>query len=87
MILLPVFSRTRKFDRNLFLFLSAMSITGLVVTSSFQPANAGLEEAKEQITKTMEMLSEIADTGVAVAIVPFGIAFAMSIAGKILSKA
>lgn len=55
-----------------------------VTAVTIQPANAGMTEAVEQINTTMTMLSGIAETGVGIVIVPFGISFALKIAGHVL---
>lgn len=62
---------------------------GLVgsLLSLAQPAKADLSSAKETVDQGMTMLTGIADTGVAIVIVPFSISFALMIAGSILRHA
>ncbi|MBD2386917.1 hypothetical protein [Cylindrospermum sp. FACHB-282] len=59
----------------------------LSVLSLAQPARADLTTAKTTVDQGMEMLTGIADTGVAIVIVPFSISFALMIAGSILRHA
>ena len=60
--------------------------TAVVVTFAAQPqpARADLAAAITQVTTTMTMLANIAETGVGIVIVPFGIGFALKIASHVL---
>jgi hypothetical protein len=44
----------------------------------------GLDSSIENINKTMTALEGIAETGVGIVVVPFGIGFALKIAGHVL---
>lgn len=59
--------------------------TAAVVSLTFaQPARADLKSSLENVTTAMTSLQGIADTGVAIVIVPFGIGFALKIASHVL---
>ena len=60
--------------------------TAAIVTFSVQPqpARADLAAAVTQINTAMTMLANIAETGVGIVIVPFGIGFALKIASHVL---
>ena len=62
--------------------------TAVIVTFAAQPqpARADLTTAVAQVTTAMGMLSSIAETGVGIVIVPFGIGFALKIAKTIKKK-
>lgn len=61
------------------------SATAAAITLSFgQPARADLKSSLENVTTAMTSLQGIADTGVAIVIVPFGIGFALKIASHVL---
>ena len=49
-----------------------------------QPARADLAASVTLVNSAMTMLEGIAETGVAIVIVPFGISFALKIAGHVL---
>lgn len=60
--------------------------TAVIVSFSAQPqpARADLAAAITQVTTAMTMLANIAETGVGIVIVPFGIGFALKIASHVL---
>lgn len=59
--------------------------TAAAVTLIFgQPARADLKSSLDNVTTAMTSLQGIADTGVAIVIVPFGIGFALKIASHVL---
>jgi len=60
---------------------TAATVTFIVGT---QPAKADLKAAVDNVNTAMTMLSGIAETGVGIVIVPFGIGFALKIAGHVL---
>jgi hypothetical protein len=64
----------------------ALGVAGLAATAmvTTQPARADLSTAVTQVNAAMEMLDGIAQTGVGIVIVPFGISFALKIAGHVL---
>jgi hypothetical protein len=61
-------------------------VTAAVVTLAPQPmpARADLASSIDAVESAMEMLSTVADTGVAIALTPFGIGFALTIAKHVL---
>lgn len=73
-------------------FLKKLKITAIsviAVTITFfcvkpQPARADLQAAIDQVNTVMTMLDGIAQTGVGIVAVPFGIGFALKIAGHVL---
>lgn len=77
----------RKLSRNR---LALIAGVGAVATFSVAPAFAqggagsGLASSITQINTTMTALQGIAETGVAIVVVPFGIGFALKIAGHVL---
>ena len=60
--------------------------TAVIVTFAAQPqpARADLAAAVTQVNTAMTMLATIAETGVGIVIVPFGIGFALKIASHVL---
>jgi ribose 5-phosphate isomerase RpiB len=60
--------------------------TAAVVTFGAQPlpAKADLATSIKAVEGAMNMLSTVADTGVAIALTPFGISFALNIAKTVL---
>jgi|GEM_PF-4980560 len=67
--------------------ITAISIFAVGVTFfgvKPQPARADLASAIEQVNAVMTMLDGIAQTGVGIVAVPFGIGFALKIAGHVL---
>lgn len=61
--------------------VTAVAVTAFAGT---QPAKADLASAMADIDTAMTALSGIAETGVAIVVVPFGLGFALKIAGHIL---
>jgi hypothetical protein len=61
-------------------------ITAAVVTLCAQPlpVRADLKTSIKAVEDAMNMLSTVADTGVAIALTPFGISFALNIAKTVL---
>jgi hypothetical protein len=74
---------TRKQQLKMALIAGA---TAAVVTLCVQPlpARADLKTAIKQVEEAMTMLSTVAETGVAIALTPFGISFALNIAKTVL---
>jgi hypothetical protein len=63
----------------------AASATAAAITLAFgQPARADLTSSLANVNTAMTSLQGIADTGVAIVIVPFGIGFALKIASHVL---
>jgi hypothetical protein len=48
------------------------------------PAHAALKDSIKAVEDAMNMLGTVADTGVAIALTPFGISFALNIAKTVL---
>jgi hypothetical protein len=73
------------FKKNTKLCLVA-GFTAALVTLAPQPmpARADLASSIEAVNTAMDMLSTVADTGVAIALTPFGIGFALTIAKHVL---
>jgi hypothetical protein len=74
---------TRKQQMKMALVAGA---TAAVVTLCVQPlpALADLKTSIQQVEEAMTMLSTVAETGVAIALTPFGISFALNIAKTVL---
>jgi hypothetical protein len=64
----------------------AAGATAAVVTLCAQPlpAHADLKTSIKSVEEAMGMLSTVAETGVAIALTPFGISFALNIAKTVL---
>jgi hypothetical protein len=64
----------------------AAGLTAGVITLCAQPlpARADLASSIKQVEDAMGMLSTVAETGVAIALTPFGISFALNIAKTVL---
>jgi hypothetical protein len=64
----------------------AAGMTAAVVTLCAQPlpVRADLASSIKAVEDAMGMLSTVADTGVAIALTPFGISFALNIAKTVL---
>lgn len=65
----------------------ALLITGLSLGVGFispKPARADFAASLEKINATMTALEGISETGVGIVVVPFGIGFALKIAGHVL---
>jgi ribose 5-phosphate isomerase RpiB len=61
-------------------------VTAAVITFGAKPlpARADLASSIKAVESAMEMLSTVADTGVAISLTPFGIGFALNIAKHVL---
>lgn len=75
--------------KNLLKKLKITAISVIAVTITFfgvkpQPARADLQASIDQVNTVMTMLDGIAQTGVGIVAVPFGIGFALKIAGHVL---
>lgn len=69
---------------NLTLALGTATIIAGTAASPAKAQTTGLQSAIENINTTMTALEGIAETGVAIVVVPFGIGFALKIAGHVL---
>jgi hypothetical protein len=70
--------------QNSKLLLMAGLTAATITFTAGQPARADLKASLENVTTAMTSLQGIADTGVAIVIVPFGIGFALKIASHVL---
>jgi hypothetical protein len=64
----------------------AAGATAALVTLCVQPlpAHGALKDSIKAVEDAMNMLGTVADTGVAIALTPFGISFALNIAKTVL---
>lgn len=76
-----------KFNKIPFHLLAGAGIVTLASLGAAPVVRADLVTAKKTVDDGMTMLTGIADTGVAIVIVPFSISFALTIAGHILRHA
>lgn len=76
--------RKNTISRKAKLCLAASATVAAITLSFGQPARADLTSSLKNVTTAMTSLQGIADTGVAIVIVPFGIGFALKIASHVL---
>jgi hypothetical protein len=71
--------------KQLKMALAAGFTAGLItICAQPLPARADLATSVKAVEDAMKMLSTVADTGVAIALTPFGISFALNIAKTVL---
>jgi hypothetical protein len=82
---MPIFFAHSNRGQQLKMALIA-STTAAVITLGAKPlpARADLASSVKAVESAMEMLSTVADTGVAISLTPFGIGFVLNIAKHVL---
>jgi citrate lyase alpha subunit len=74
----------RVLKKNTSLCILAGATAAAISLAAAPPARADLATAVDQVETAMGMLENIAETGVGIVIVPFGVSFALKIAGHVL---